>query len=72
MLSLDSQRLVLTAILLLQGLYFVAANDGDADGWIDALSLAGHLAGVGRLTSLRQSLRVVERGPNAAPAPSTP
>ena len=55
----------------LQGLYFVAASDNDANGWIDALCLAGHLAAAGRLGALRQSLRVAERGPNAAP-PSTP
>ncbi len=39
-----------------QGLYFVCASSEDADGWIDALCLTGHLASAARLAPLRQSL----------------
>lgn len=66
------ERHTCPVMLCLQGLYFVASTEGDANGWIDALSLAGHLAAVSRLAPLRQSLQVVERGPNAAAPPSTP
>ncbi len=39
-----------------QGLYFVSATREDADGWVDALCLAGHLAAAARLGPLRQTL----------------
>ena len=40
----------------LQGLYFVAATQEEADSWIDGLTLASHLAGASRLNTLRQTL----------------